>query len=170
MGKIKVHELAKELDLSSKEIIEKATALNIEIKSHLSSLEDSEVEKIKKSLQKTEKKEKEAKDTENKKQAKKEKKDEPVIIRREVIVSEEELAKREEEEKKKKLEAKSKNVGFVQRNQNKDFNIVYRNKVTKPVTVDELFGLKTKEEKFWLSIGSKDQIATIKKKLRSMSC
>ena len=30
--------------------------------------------------------------------------------------------------------------------------------------------LKTKEEKFWLSIGSKDQIATIKKKLRSMSC
>ena len=147
MGKIKVHELAKELDLSSKEIIEKATALNIEIKSHLSSLEDSEVEKIKKSLQKTEKKEKEAKDTENKKQAKKEKKDEPVIIRREVIVSEEELAKREEEEKKKKLEAKSKNVGFVQRNQNKDFNIVYRNKVTKPLTVDELFGLKPKEEK-----------------------
>lgn len=58
LGKIKVHELAKELDLSSKEIIEKATALNIEIKSHLSSLEDSEVEKIKKSLQKTEKKKK----------------------------------------------------------------------------------------------------------------
>ena len=65
-----------------------------------------------------------------------------------MIVSEEELAKREEEAKKKKMEEKRKEVGFVERNTNKDFNIVYRNKPSKPMTVSELFGLKTpkKEE------------------------
>lgn len=37
-------------------------------------------------------------------------------------------------------------MGFVERNKNKDFNIVYRNKQTKPLTVEELFGIKKKEE------------------------
>ena len=39
------------------------------------------------------------------------------------------------------------NVGFVERKQNKDYNIVYRNKPNKPMTVSELFGLSSKEEK-----------------------
>ena len=50
LGKIKIHELAKEIGLTSKEIIEKALKLGIEAKSHMSVVEDSDVEKIKKSL------------------------------------------------------------------------------------------------------------------------
>ncbi len=142
LGKVKIHEIAKELDLTSKEIIEKAKKLGIEVKNHMSSVEENQAKKIKESL-KTKKK------VENKKedkQVKKEKPDAPVIIRREVIVSEEELARREEEEKKRKLEEKRKEVGFVERNTNKDYNIVYRNKPSKPMTVSELFGLKTPKQ------------------------
>ena len=67
----------------------------------------------------------------------------PVIIRREVIISEEERAR--EKEKDKKDDKKS--VGFVERNNKKDYNIVYRNKQTKPLTVSELFGIKSNIEK-----------------------
>ena len=65
----------------------------------------------------------------------------PVIIRREVIIEEKE--KKEENKK----ETKKENVGFVERKQNKDFNIVYRNKPNKPKTVSELFGLNTNTKK-----------------------
>ena len=140
LGKLKVHEIAKELGVSSKEVIEKAKAIGIEITSHLSSVEDDVANKIRKEFGKkagkTEKKE------EPKKEAKKEPKKEttPVIIRREVIVSEEE--KKEPKEEK----GRRQDVGFVERNRNKDYNIVYRNKPSKPLTVDELFGIK-KEKK-----------------------
>ena len=50
MGKMKVHELAKELELSSKELMEKLKDMGIEAKSHLSTLEDDEVKKIKKEI------------------------------------------------------------------------------------------------------------------------
>ena len=36
MGKIKIHEIAKELNLASKEVIAKANELNIQVKSHFS--------------------------------------------------------------------------------------------------------------------------------------
>ena len=52
MGKMKVHELAKELGLQSKDLMEKISELGIEVKSHLSTLEESEVKKIKSSLSK----------------------------------------------------------------------------------------------------------------------
>ena len=69
----------------------------------------------------------------------------PVIIRREVIISQEaEQTKKKEPVKK---ENKKNNVGFVERKQNKDYNIVYRNKPSKPMTVSELFGLKKEEPK-----------------------
>ena len=146
MGKIKIHEIAKELDLTSKEIIKRAEELKIDVKSHMSSVEEELAKKIKESF-KTKKKE-ENKTAVQEKKEKKTKQDTPVIIRREVIVSEEEIAKQEEEEKKRKMEQKKKEVGFVERNTSKDFNIVYRNKPSKPMTVSELFGLKTpkKEE------------------------
>lgn len=163
LGKVKIHEIAKELDLTSKEIIEKAKKLGIEVKNHMSSVEEEYAKKIKESL-KTKKK------VENKKEDKQEKKakpEAPVIIRREVIVSEEELARREEEEKKRKLEEKRKEVGFIERNTNKDYNIVYRNKPSKPMTVSELFGLKTpkqepKEEKV-LPVSETEENKTISK-------
>ena len=48
MGKIKVYELAKELEISSKETIEKLLKVGIEVKSHLSVIETEDADKIKK--------------------------------------------------------------------------------------------------------------------------
>ena len=146
MGKIKIHEIAKKLNLTSKEILEIAKKLNIEAKSHLSGVENDEAEKIEAEVKKVKKgtsgEKKENKKQENKKEGKKEEKA-PVIIRREVIIAKEEVEEKKEEKKKEKREN---NVGFIERKQNKDFNIVYRNKTNKPMTVSELFGLN-KDEK-----------------------
>ena len=140
MGKIKVHELAKELGLTSKELIAKAEALGIEAKTHMSSLEDADVERLKKESTSSKSSEKKTQE-----KAKEEKKPAaPVIIRREVIIEDEADKQREKEQK--QAEQKSKNVGFVERNKNADYNIVYRNKPTKPMTVSELFGIGKKEE------------------------
>ncbi len=77
----------------------------------------------------------------------KKKQDQPFIIRRSIkLNNEEDQVKLEEEEKRKKAEARKKDVGFVQNKRNTDYNIVYRERPTKPLTVDELFGLKKKEE------------------------
>ena len=138
MGKIKIYDIAKKYDLPSKEVLEIAQKLNIDVKSHLSGVEDEEAKKIEEALKSGNKAEKQEKKTEKKvekpaskkgkQEAKKEEKA-PVIIRREVIISEE-----EEKEKKK-------------RKQNKDYNIVYRNRPNKPMTVSELFGLGKPEPK-----------------------
>ena len=144
MGKMKIHEIAKKMGLASKEVLEKAKSLNFDVKSHLSALTEEEAKKLDEELKKSEKTENKSKST--KKTSTTSKKEEPVIIRREVIISDEEMIKKEEEEKQKKLKEREKNLGFVERNKSKDFNIVYRNKQTKPLTVEELFGLKKKEE------------------------
>ena len=148
MGKMKIHELAKEIDRTSKEIITVAQELGIEAKSHMSSLEDKDIEKIKNKLS-GEKVEVKSKKEEAKEQKEVKKESSPVIIRRQVIISDEEIKRREEEEKKKKQDKRNSGVGFVERNRKTDYNIVYRNKPTKPMTVSELFGLKEpkKEEK-----------------------
>ena len=148
MGKIKIHEIAKKLNLTSKEVLEIAKNLNIEAKSHLSGVEDDEAKKIEEEVMrakkgaKGEKKENKKQETKKEKEGKKEEKA-PVIIRREVIIAKEEVEEKKEEKKKEKREN---NIGFVERKQNKDFNIVYRNKTNKPMTVSELFGLN-KDEK-----------------------
>lgn len=54
MGKIKVHELAKELGLSNNELIEKLKGFGVEVKSHLSTIEDDIVEKLRKNVKKKE--------------------------------------------------------------------------------------------------------------------
>ena len=143
MGKIKIHEIAKKLGLTSKEVLERAKQLKINVKSHLSGVDEKQAETIEKSFSsknastKTEK-------VKEKKAEKEPKNDSPVIIRREVIISEEEKKK---EEVAKKQHNKKDTVGFVERKQNSDYNIVYRNKQTKPLTVSELFGLKKEEPK-----------------------
>lgn len=148
MGKMKVHELAKSLGKTSKEIIAIAQEFGIEVKTHMSSLEEEMVQKIENKIKGV--KVADTKKNNQKEENKKEKNEGPVIIRRQVIISDEEIKKQEEAEKKKKQEKqKNSGVGFVERNRNKDYNIVYRNKPTKPMTVSELFGLKDnkKEEK-----------------------
>ena len=147
MGKIKIHEIAKKLNLTSKEVLEVANTLKIEAKSHMSGVTEEEAKKIEDNFtQKQNKEKKEKKDMpikeDKKKEARKEEKA-PVIIRREVIISNEEPEKKEESHKKEE----KKNVGFVERKQNKDYNIVYREKRNKPMTVSELFGLKKEEPK-----------------------
>ena len=130
MAKIKIHELAKELKLGNKEVIEIANKLGLGVTSHLNAIEENDANKIRESI-KSEEKKSEVKTTGQ------------VIIRREVIVSDEE----EEKEKKRKEESKRKtqDLGFTQK-RNKDYNIVYREKPTKPMTVSELFGIKPKKE------------------------
>ncbi|HAA80698.1 MAG TPA: translation initiation factor IF-2, partial [Thermoanaerobacter sp.] len=46
MSKTRVYELAKELNLSSKDLISKLNDLDIKVKNHMSTLEDEEVELI----------------------------------------------------------------------------------------------------------------------------
>ena len=140
MGKIKIHEIAKELGLTSKEILERAEKLNIEAKSHLSNIDEIDAQKIKDSLK--DKKESKPKKQDKSKDGKKDKNETPVIIRREVIISEEPEKKEEKEQVSKE---KKSSVGFVERKRNSDYNIVYRNKPSKPMTVSELFGLKKEE-------------------------
>ncbi len=143
MGKIKIHEIAKKLNLTSKEILEIANKLNIEAKSHLSGIEEEEAKRIEDEIQKRTSKVK--KSTENKGVKKENKKETPVIIRREVIIAQDESDK--EKEVVKKEEKRNNTIGFVERKNNKDYNIVYRNKPNKPMTVSELFGLKKEEPK-----------------------
>ncbi len=161
MGKIKIHEIAKEVGLTSKELIKIANDLGIGVTSHLSAVDDDQAERIKENIKGSNKQEnkteshkeakKEEKASSTNKSAKKEptssntkKSETPVIIRREVIISEEEEKKAQEAAK--VQERSKKDVGFVERTNKNDYNIVYRNKQTKPLTVSELFGLKPKEE------------------------
>lgn len=136
MEKIKIHELAKKLNVETKVVLETAKKLEIEAKSHLSSITEDEskkIEKMIKGVSKTKSMEK-----------KKENNEEPVIIRRAVIINDEEEKK--EEERKRKEQARKKDVGFVENKRNKDYNIVYRDKPTKPLTVSELLGINKKKE------------------------
>ncbi|MEG0256036.1 MAG: translation initiation factor IF-2 [Vagococcus sp.] len=59
MSKKRVHELAKELEISSKNIVEKAHSIGIDVKNHMSSLTDSDITKIKQSMSETQHKVKE---------------------------------------------------------------------------------------------------------------
>ena len=129
MSKIKVHELAKKIGINSKELVEKANELGINVKSHLSTLEDSDAKKLEENFGKV-------------KKEVTEKTSGPVIIRRQVIMNEEE----EKINKPKQERVQKKDVGFVERDRKKDYNIVYRNKPTKPMSVSELFGISKKEE------------------------
>lgn len=145
MGKIKIYDIAKKLNLTSKEVLEVAKKLNINVKSHLSGIEEEEAKRIEDDINKKENKKQEKEIVKKEKMGTKKEEKAPVIIRREVIISQEvEQTKKKEPVKK---ENKKNNVGFVERKQNKDYNIVYRNKPNKPMTVSELFGLKKEEPK-----------------------
>ena len=143
MGKIKIHEIAKKLNLTSKEVLDIANKLNIEAKSHLSGVEEEDAKRIEEAIAKKSSNQK--KNVENKTIKKENKKETPVIIRREVIIAQDEIEKAKETVKKE--EKRNHQIGFVERKANKDYNIVYRNKPNKPMTVSELFGLNKQESK-----------------------
>ena len=148
MDKIKVHELAKELGVASKEIVSIANELGANVKNHLSTIDEPMIERIKDKFNSKETNSQSMeKDKEKKSNIQEKKQDEkaPVIIRRAVIISDDEEASKE---KNNAIESNKKDVGKVVERKNKDYNIVYRNKPTKPMTASELFGLtkKKKEE------------------------
>ncbi len=125
MAKIKIHEIAKKLNLNSKDVLDKAIELGLEVKTHLSGVEEAEAKKLEDAF-KVDKKVKEKNDT-------------PVIIRREVIInSDAQNAKKVEAVK----QERKNSIGFVENDRKKDYNIVYRNKPTRPLTASELFGKK----------------------------
>ena len=109
----------------------------IEVKSHLSSITEEEMLKIEKLIKGVSK----SKSMENKK----EKNEGPVIIRRAVIINNDEEEKKQAQ-KRRKEPARKKDVGFIENKRNKDYNIVYRDKPTKPLTVSELLGIGKKKE------------------------
>ena len=50
MGKIKIHEIAKKFNLASKDVLEIAKRLDIDAKSHLSSVDEEDANKIEREL------------------------------------------------------------------------------------------------------------------------
>lgn len=84
----------------------------------------------------------------NKKEEKEEKKqmgEQPFIIRREVILKDDKSKKPTQTETQKK-DTRS-DLGKIQKKStNQDYNIVYRDRKEKPLSVSELFGLKPKKE------------------------
>lgn len=159
MGKMKLYELAKEIDVSSKDLLEQAKTLGIELKSHLSSISDEEAKTLKERFGKKDSKEATKKEEKKPKKEAAQKKDNPVIIRREVIIEEENKHKKQENQKQ-----ENKNP-FVQRNQKKDYNIVYRNKPEKPMTVSELFGLNKDNDKKQEDVENKEKMEVKEEKI-----
>ena len=132
LGKIKIHEIAKEVGVASKDVVKIANDLGFDVTSHLSSIDDEQAEKIKERISKKQNIGKKEENNQNSKNAKKDstssnskKNETPVIIRREVIISEEEEKRAENENKNR--ENSKKDVGFVERRNKNDYNIVYRN-------------------------------------------
>ena len=135
MAKIKIYEIAKELNVDNKSIIDAANKIGLAVKSHLSAIEEDEAKKIRDTFtpKASVKEERKAKSNNN------EIARGPVIIRREVIVNEEKATPVKEKPKN--------NIGFNNaRNRSNDYNIVYREKQAKPMSVNELFGIKPKKE------------------------
>ena len=145
MGKIRLSDLAKKLKKSSKELLEFVNNNGFEVKSYLSSVSEEDATKIEelvsgKGGNNTPAKE-EKKSTPKKQENKKV--DQPFIIRRSVTIDDEQP----KQDEVRRNNTNRRGVGFVEDRRNKDYNIVYRNKQAKPMTVDELFGLKKKEVK-----------------------
>ena len=50
MAKIKIHEIAKKINISSKEVLDKAIQLGINVKTHLSGIEENEAKQLEESF------------------------------------------------------------------------------------------------------------------------
>ena len=96
LGKMKIHELAKKLDKTSKEIIAIAQELGFEVKSHMSAIEEEQIKKIEDRVKGANESDKKESKPKKEKEIKKEKGEEPVIIRRHVIISDEEVKRKED--------------------------------------------------------------------------
>lgn len=71
LGNIKIHEIAKKLNLNSKEVLARANSLGFNVKSHLSGVTEEVAKKIEDSFKNKDMKKSENKKTENKKDSNK---------------------------------------------------------------------------------------------------
>ena len=152
MGKKKIFEIAKELNVDNKTIIDLAKKSGITVTSHLNTVSEEEEAKIKANFKsKPPIKNGGAAKKENQKESMSKEDKEGnnnsknnikttgnVIIRREVIVKDEQKASKPKPNNRA-------GIGFNQE-RNRDYNIVYRNKSNRPMSINELFGLKPKNE------------------------
>ncbi len=124
MGKMKVFELSKELNIPNKDFVERLKKMGYSVKSHLSTLEANEVEEIRNKIGGT---------TVKSSATKKEKKPiAPVIIRREVTRIEEDT---KEQEKGYAGDKNRDGLGVVQRRSDVAMNIKYRTEPRKPSNI-----------------------------------
>lgn len=133
MKKIKVHELAKELNIASNDILDVAKKLKMDLKSHLSNMSEDEAKKIKDSLVNGAKNNKKVN---MKNDSKKE--DKPFVVRRAVIMEEDHAEKKEVKEEK---------YGKIAKKNKGDYNIVYKKEEEKPMSISQLFGLVNDKSK-----------------------
>ena len=133
-GKMKVHELAKILNMSSKELLDKLIAMKYDVKNHMSTLTEDEVLQIKKALSKSDSVRIQNNEIKKTKKAPVS----PVIIRREVTRIE-----TMPEERKKAPKNNDDAFGVVQRRSDVSMNIKYR---TPPKKVASITPQKSKEE------------------------
>ena len=141
MDKIKVHELAKEINVTSNDILNMAKKLKIELKSHLSSITEEDAKKIKDSLVNNAKNKKKVnmKDSKNDiKENKAKKEEKPFVVRRAVIMEEDHTEKKEVKEEK---------YGKIAKKNKGDYNIVYKKEEEKPMSISQLFGLVNDKSK-----------------------
>lgn len=141
MDKIKVHELAKEINVTSNDILNIAKKLKIELKSHLSSITEEDAKKIKDSLVNNAKNKKKVnmKDSKNDiKENKAKKEEKPFVVRRAVIMEEDHTEKKEVKEEK---------YGKIAKKNKGDYNIVYKKEEEKPMSISQLFGLVNDKSK-----------------------
>lgn len=140
MGKRKIFEIAKELNTDSKELVDFANKNGIKVTSHLSSISDEDAEKLVNKFNKTKKENNKV--SMNKKEEKKSniKTTGNVIIRREVIV-------KDDDKPVKSKDTRPNNDITYKPERKKEYNIVYKNKENRPMSINELFGLKPKNDK-----------------------
>ncbi len=146
MGKKKVHELAKELDVNAKDLVNELNKIGVEVKSHLSNLSDEDMKIINSSGILAKMESTKTSNSNSKKATKSQKNDKginPIIIRREIQV-----VNQETKEEEKKVEKKEE-IGVVTRKNKKDFNIINRDRnrqKTQVGSIADLFKKPVKEE------------------------
>ena len=152
MGKMKVHELAKELDIPSKDLMEKLNELGYSFKSHLSTIEDDDLKEIKAKLTKKSsspakgniKSSKEKDGTkESPSSIKRERKPiTPVIIRREVT----RISSTSENQGVSRPNYDRDDLGVVKRRTDTSMNIKYRTEPRRPAPIQTNRKPEVKEE------------------------
>ena len=137
MSKTRVHELAKTLNIGSKELVEKLKQMNIEVKSHMSVLTDEDVDKVLDVFSEEESKEnkqnsqvKTTPESANKKENK-EKKENNKVKDKEITEAKEPVSKEEKSKNEDNSSKKSK-----KKNKNKDKN-KNKHKAEQPVVSQE---------------------------------